>query len=158
MTRAQFAIAVGAPEKWVHNAAAALRRRIPYTAENARRLTVARAIQQALGVALPRADRLAAKALAGGVALPGDGNVHITVDLPHLLSAYAGRLSLAARHEPLRRGRPRATRGDARARARDYGIDLTLVDQHLAMTPEERLVMLNENAQFVSALRGAARR
>ncbi len=165
MTRAQFAIAIGAPEKWVHNAAVALGRRVRYTADEARRLTVARAIQTALGIPLRRADRLAVEALDVGsgeaVAIGADGmepgdeaTVSISIDLSHILSAYAARLACALRHQE-RRGRRRASRraAGARKRARRYGVDLTLIDHHLAMTTEQRLRALDENAPFLTALR-----
>jgi hypothetical protein len=165
MTRAQFAIAVGAPEKWVHNAAAGLGRRIRYTGDEARRLAVARTIQTALGVPLRRADRLAVEALEAGsgeaVAIGADSgepgheaSVRLSIDLSHILSAYAARLACALRHQE-RRGRRRAARAaaGARGRARRYGVDLTLIDHHLAMTTEQRLRALDENAPFFTALR-----
>jgi hypothetical protein len=170
MTRAQFAIAVGAPEKWVHNAAAALGRRIRYTRDEARRLAVVHAIQSAIGGPVRRGDRLAARALLAdpGQAVvigtdldePGhDEHVRLSIDLPHILSAYAARLARAAHHQPRRRGRRVARRQpDARARARAYGLDLTLIDHHLALTTEQRLRALDENAPVLTALRHRAAR
>ena len=64
MRRAQFAEAIGVPEKWVHNAEAALSRSLPYSISWARRMAVARAIQNVVPVSLSAADRLAATALA----------------------------------------------------------------------------------------------
>ena len=171
MTRQQFAIAIGASEKWVHNAATALGRRIRYTTDEARRLGIAHAIQSAIGCPLWRADQLAAKALAAGPdqaivlgaergAADQDGNVRLSIDVLHLLSVYAVRLAHAVHHQPRRRGRRRvAQRGrDARARARAYGLDLTLIDHHLELTTAERLRALDENALLLTALRHRAAR
>ena len=166
MTRAQFAIAVGAPEKWVHNAGSALGRQIRYTPDEARRLTVARAIQSAIGGPLRRADQRATKALSEGhdhaVLIPADtgeggqdANVRLSVGLQHILSTYAARLARALHHQPQRRGRPRVRQRQpgALARARAYGLDLTLIDHHLMMTTEERLRALDENVPLLTALR-----
>ncbi len=49
------------------------------------------------------------------------------------------------------RGPPEDT--PAIARAREYGIDITLLEAMLDRTVEERLRMLDENLQFVQALR-----
>ncbi len=166
MTRAQFAIAVGAPEKWVHNAAVALGRRIRYTPDEARRLAVAHAVQSAIRGPLQRADQVAATALLAdphqavviGADLDEagpDANVRLSIDLPHILSAYAARLARALHHQPQRRGRKRVARHQPNAlvRARAYGLDLTLIDHHLAMTTEQRLRALDENVPFLTALR-----
>ncbi len=171
MTRSQFAIAVGASEKWLHNAAAALGRRIRYTPDEARRLGVAHAIQSAIGCPLWRADALAARALSAGanqaVVLGADldeaeqdGIVRLSIDVPRMLSVHTVRLARALHHQPRRRGRrPVAQRGrDARTRARAYGLDLTLIDHHLAMTTAERLRALDENAPLLAALRHRAGR
>jgi len=64
MRRAQFAEAIGVPEKWVHNAETSQGRSLPYTINWARRMAVARAIQAVVPVPLPTADRLAATTLA----------------------------------------------------------------------------------------------
>jgi hypothetical protein len=162
MTRAQFALAVGATEKWVHNAAAALGRGVPYSPAAARRLAVARGIQAMTRVSLAEADRLAAAALAlpvpesGSVAVLETNVGWVTLDLRRVLSVFAARLARAAQHVPRRPGRHRSARRqrstDARARARAYGIDLSLIDSNLRRTPEERLRTLDANAQFVSAL------
>jgi hypothetical protein len=167
MTRAQFAIAAGATEKWLHNAAAALGRRIRYTPEEARRLFVARAIQASLATTLRVADQIAARALAASgtgapveVSAGADHTVAVRVDVPTLLSAATARLALALNDAPRRRGRPASRRrgGNARERARRYGVDLSLIDAHLARTPGQRVRDLNENLPFVLALRRAARR
>lgn len=163
MTRAQFAMAVGAPEKWIHNAGAALRRRVPYTLAAARRLAVARAIQAITPVPLVVADRIAAELLAAPI--PKTGTVglieteggSVTLDLRRVLSTFAARLALARAHAPRRPGRPRSTRRrrspGARARAAAYGVDLSLVNSNLRRTPDERLRALDDNAAFVSAVR-----
>jgi len=168
MTRAQFAEAIGVPEKWVHNAAATLGRRLPYTIPSARRLAVARIIQTGMSLPLPVAYRLAPVVLAeaAGVgslvsAHSSDAAVSLTVDLAHVLSAFAVRLARALQSTPRRAGRRRTIgRGtgpaDARARAKAYGVDLSLIDANLRRTPDERLRAHEANAAFVTALRRRA--
>ena len=48
--------------------------------------------------------------------------------------------------------------GSAAARARDFGIDLTLLLQNLKLTPEERLEQLQQAMIDLEELRGAAAR
>jgi hypothetical protein len=167
MRRGQFAYAAGVQEKWVHNAEAALGRRLPYTAAVACQLSVARAIQAALPVPLPAAYHLAADALrtasttsAPTIARSPDGAVAVTIDLPHVLSAFSVRLAHAMQQEPRRPGRrPQAARrpgSDARSRAAAYGVDLSLLQGNLRRTADERLRALDSNAAFVSALRRRA--
>jgi hypothetical protein len=167
MTRAQFAAAIGVPEKWVHNARAALGGALPYTVANAQRLAVVRAILAAVPVALRVANRWAAAALAaprrdGPVEVPAESYapVRVTIDLPHLLSAFTARLSQALHDEPRLRGRrPRQrgrrglTLGETRARASSYGLDVSLIDASLRRSPAERLASLDANAAFLDATR-----
>jgi hypothetical protein len=167
MTRAQFATAIGVPEKWVHNARAALGVALRYTVSEAQRLAVVRAIQTALPVALPVANAWALAALAapqrnGPVEVPTDAHapVRVTIDLPHILSAFTARLSQALHSEPRLRGprpRQRGRRGptlrEARARALSYGLDLSLIDASLRRSPAERLTSLDANAAFLAVAR-----
>ena len=163
MTRAQFAAAIGVPEKWVHNAAAALPQRVSYTPAAARRLTVARAIQSIAPVPLATAYEIAGTVVAspisesGTVAVLSTPGGSVTLDLRRVLSTFAARLALALQHSPRRPGRKRrvaarAVSPDARRRAQAYGIDLSLIDSNLRRTPEERLAALDANAAFVRAL------
>jgi predicted ATPase len=55
--------------------------------------------------------------------------------------------------EKLRRPQP----GSAMARARDYGIDLTLLIERLRRTPEERVRDLQRAIKGMEAMRGRAR-
>jgi len=55
--------------------------------------------------------------------------------------------------EKLRHPRP----GGAIARARDYGIDLTLLIERLRLTPEERIRDLQRAIKGMEAMRGRAR-
>jgi hypothetical protein len=48
--------------------------------------------------------------------------------------------------------------GSAAARARDFGIDLTLTIQRLRLTPEERLRQLQRAMIEIENIRGLARR
>jgi hypothetical protein len=86
------------------------------------------------------------------------------LDLRRVLSTFAARLARAMQRTPRRAGRRPTTNrkdlGDARARARAYGYDLSLIDSNLRRTPQERLAALDANAAFVSALarRRATRR
>ncbi|MCA1630609.1 MAG: hypothetical protein LC785_10555 [Acidobacteria bacterium] len=48
--------------------------------------------------------------------------------------------------------------GSAAARARDFGIDLTLTLQRLRLTPDERLRQLQQAMIEIETMRGHARR
>ncbi len=48
--------------------------------------------------------------------------------------------------------------GSALARARDYGIDLTLLYQNLMLEPDERLAKAGRNLRLVRALNDARER
>jgi hypothetical protein len=48
--------------------------------------------------------------------------------------------------------------GSAAARARDFGIDLTLLIQRLRLTPEERLLQLQRVMAEMEAMRAGLRR
>lgn len=162
MTLAQFAIAVGAGTKWVQNTAAALGRPIEYGAEEARRLGLARTIQSVAGMALPRAVEIADAALSSSEPVFAvqsvDGSVELSVDVERYLSTFGARLALARREQPQRRGRPaRRETGDPIAAAREYGIDISLLQSNLMRTPEERLRNAGENAELVRRIREARR-
>jgi hypothetical protein len=162
MTLASFAIACGADPKWVQNTARILGLRLRYTAEEAQQLGLAKRLQEELQLPLSVADRLARSALEAGGAgetTIGDGpTARVTVDVPRYLSDFAARLARArGHHEPRRRGRRHAEGGDAVARARRHGWDIGLLQSWLAATPAERLRRLDENMEFVHALRARRR-
>ena len=48
--------------------------------------------------------------------------------------------------------------GTAAARARDFGIDLTLTVQNLRLTPEERIIRLDKSRDMMKQVREAGRR
>jgi hypothetical protein len=161
MTLAQFAVAVGAGTKWVQNAAAALGRPFAYTEEEARRLGLTRVIHGVAGMPLQRAWELAGEALASPrhqqvMAEATDGSVQVTVDVARYRSSFAARLAAARREQPQRRGRPARRAKDPVAAAREYGIDLSLLQSNLLRTPEERLRIAGANAEFARRFRGLA--
>ncbi len=155
MTLGQFAVAVGAPKRWVQNAFQALGLPPRYTAELARRLSFARTVKAASKMSLRRAFPLAEEALAQWpqhrtweFAGP-DGVVRLTLDLERFLSDCAVRLSLArCRYAEKRRGRPPKKRRRGIAWARWYGVDISLLEASLRLTPEQRLKRLDEAVEF----------
>lgn len=160
MKLGEYAVAVGAPKRWVQNARAALRERGPYTETSARRLAFAKAVKEACGMPLRAAYPLAAEALAAWPQQrswsyqPGGGTMSLTVDLERFWSEHAARLSLSRSfYAEKRRGRPRKRRGVALAKW--YGVDVSLLEESLKRTPAERLEHLSANAEFVQALRRA---
>lgn len=164
MTRAQFAMAVLADEKWVENAIRLLGRRATYTAENARWLGLVRVFNQEIGVTLSRAAELADEALRhgphGGTVVVGrkeGSSAGVSIDLDRFHSTYAAALSVAIDlGGPLRRGRPRATirrKAGALERAAAYGVDVDLLREGLRLSVHERFHRLDKNAAFVNELR-----
>ena len=158
MTLGQFAVAVGAPRRWVQNARAVLGDRSPYREAGARRLALARVLREASRMPLRKAYALAAEALSAWPARstwtyqPGGGAAAVTVDLKRFLSDYAARLSLARSfYAERRRGRPRKRRGLALARW--YGVDVSLLVESLKRTPAQRLKRMEEAAEFFKSAR-----
>jgi hypothetical protein len=162
MTLSAFAIACGAEPKWVQNVARTLGRPLAYTESEAQRLGLVRLLQAELGATVERADEMAGRALGSpGSALTESGErsvVSVAIDLGRYLSDFSVRLSRSReQYEPRKRGR-RAKRGSAVQRARDYGLDVTLLASALAHEPGDRLRRLSSNMAFVKALRGTAQK
>ncbi len=160
LTLGQYATAVGAPKRWVQNAHAVLGLGARYTPEGARRLAFARLLKETAGMPLVDAYPLAAPALASWPAerswtLAGrDGAAVVTVDLERFLSDCNVRLSLARSwYAERRRGRPPKTRRRGVAWAKWYGVDVTLLETSLRLTPAQRLDRLGEAAAFLRGIR-----
>jgi hypothetical protein len=160
MTLGQFAVAVGAPKRWVQNAFQALGRPAVYTEPLARRLAFAKAVKEACGMPLRRAFPLAEGALARWPAhhtwevREPDGAVRVVLDLERFLSDYAVRLSLSrTRYAEKRRGRPRKRRLRGLALAKWWGVDISLLRETLKRTPEERLRTLEEAVEDLKRMR-----
>ncbi len=155
MTLGQFAVAVGAPARWVQNAYQALGIPARYTEDLARRLSFARTVKAACGMSLRQAFPLAEEALARWpqhrtweLAGP-DGVVRMTLDLERFLSDCTVRLSLArCWYAEKRRGRPPKKRRRGIAWAKWYGVDISLLEASLRLTPEQRLKRLDEAVEF----------
>jgi hypothetical protein len=164
MTLGQFAVAVGAEPRWVLNALTRLHVPRRYGEPLARRLALAKMLNDALEIPLPRAYALAGRSLAeadpfASWRLESDnGAVILTVDLPRFFTSYGTRLALSrnAYGEDVR-GRHAVKRKSAGQRARAYGVDTTLIDAQLRYTPEERLRRVAEDMEFYGKMRGAAR-
>jgi hypothetical protein len=160
VTLGEFSTAVGAPKRWVQNAMAVLDLPAVYTVEAAKRLSFARTLNEACGMALVDAYPLADEALAEWPAqrtwiLEGtDGVATLSVDLQRFLSNFAVRLSLSRNYyAELKRGRPRTRRKRGVAAAREYGVDIGLLRESLKLTPEERLRRLEDALAFLQAAR-----
>ncbi|MGH7664248.1 MAG: hypothetical protein ACRENI_08145 [Gemmatimonadaceae bacterium] len=156
MTLGELSCLLNVGPKWILNASAALDAPLPYTLPAAKRLAVARALHESLGMPMPRAYEMAADVLrryAGGrkpVPLPGgDTAVSAAVDVYRILAGVNVGLSrLRSGYAPRRRGRAAAARGDALLVAADYGLDLTLLASNLGREPAERLRQLDAMAAF----------
>lgn len=162
MTPSQFATACGATRTWVRNAARALGWSLRFTAAEARHAGLVRQLQADLHVPLETADRLASEALQNAAPVQvtvGDGSTaRVTVDVRRYLSDFTVRLAHAITdHAPGRRARRHAGAGGAVARARRYGWDIGLLRASLTSTPAERVRRLDENMEFVRALRARRR-
>ena len=160
MTARQTAVAAAADLKWLTNSAAILRRRLRYDAEAARWWGMVRLLVDELGLPLKAAAGVATAILtARGPRRrrPTDAEAAlawIEVDVPLFESIFLANLSRALNHEtPRRRGRSRAMGGNAIAAARRYGVDIGLLEASLTRTPEERLALLQQNTEFLRAVR-----
>lgn len=164
LTLGQYAMAVGAPTRWVQNAHAVLELGPNYTPEGARRLAFARLLKEGAGMPLVDGHPLAAPALAQWPrertwTLAGpDGAAVVTVDLERFLSDCNVRLSLARSwYAERRRGRPPTRRRRGVEWAKWYGEDVTLFESTLRRTPAERLRVLEDNLAFIKSIRFTGR-
>jgi hypothetical protein len=160
MTLGQFATAVGAPKRWVQNAFQALGLPARYTEDLARRLAFARVVKETSGMPLRQAFPLAREALASWPQervwrLEGpEGALRAEIDLERFLSSYAVRLSLArCWYAERRRGRPPGQRRRGIAWARWYGEDVSLLEESLKLTPEQRLRRLDQAVEDLKRFR-----
>ncbi len=160
MTLGQFATAVGAAPRWVQNARAVLRLRGPYTDEGARRLGLARALSDASGMPLVNSYPIARTALAAWphdrewIHGNADGSVRVVIDLERYLAAFAVRLSLArTSYAEQTRGRRRLRPRNPMVAARQHGVDVTLFDESLKLTPAERLRRMDQMSEFFRTAR-----
>jgi hypothetical protein len=164
LTRAQFAQAARADEKWVENTARATRRSLSYSPAEVRWFGIVRVLTRDFAISVRRASELADTALRSPatardviVAESRDGTARLTMDLAREYSSASAALSAALHHGgPQARGRRRAARrvtaGKAIGEAERYGADLALLEESLALTPGQRLARLDANAAFVRAM------
>lgn len=165
MTLGAFAVAVGVSPRWVLNTLARLGVPRRYDEPLARRLALARTLHQGAGLTLPRAWVEAARVLAEAdyfadwTVESDDGVVTILVHLPRFFTDYQVRLAAARlRYGPKQPGRKARQRGSAVREAARYGWDLTLLDGNLRVSEEERLHRLDDSADELDTMRGAAQR
>lgn len=162
MTLGEFAYLLDADPKWVLNVAAGLPGGLRYTVPAARRLAVARALQEATAMPMSRAYLIAADVLRrfdgteSPVAVPAeDAPVAIMIDVYRILAAvYTGLSRLRTMYAPGVRGR-RAAGRDPVARAAAHGLDLSLLRSNLQRSKEQRLRQLDAMATFRSNVRRA---
>lgn len=162
MSLGQFATAVAASPRWVQNAFHVLGLERVYDEERAKILGLARQLHVALRIPLGEAYPLAREALG---AWPETtvwrrqdeaGMVTLEVNLERYLSSYAVRLALARNwYAERKRGRPPKRRKRGIAGAREYGIDISLLEESLKLTPAQRLRRNEEALEFLRALRVA---
>jgi hypothetical protein len=158
MTPSQFAVACGASQQWVRSAARALGWSLAYTAHEARHAGLVRQLQGDLQVPLEVADRLASEALHNAaehqVTVGEESTARVTVDVRRYLSDFTVRLARAsAETDSGARVRRNGEPAGAVARASSYGWDIGLLRASLASTPAERVRRLDQNMEFVRALR-----
>jgi len=159
-TLGQFALAVGVTPRWILNALTRLKVPRRYDEPLARRLALARVLADALDQELPRAFQRAGRILAAAdlhqpwTEASGDGLVTVTVDLPRVMTFYAIRLALARnRYGEKPRGRKPRASGSAIQRAETYGMDTTLLQSSLTLTPAQRATEHDANLEFYRAVR-----
>lgn len=160
MTLGQFAMAVGAPPRWVLNALTRLKVARRYSEPRARRLALAKMLADTAGTALPESWKLAGRALAETDPFgtwrheSPSGAIALVVDMPRFFTSYGVRLALARNnYGEQARGRRAKRRGSAVERARAYGIDTTLLTAQLTRTPAQRVSELDQNLEFLRKVR-----
>ena len=165
MTLSAFARLLGTSPKWVLNTLRALGLKPRYTLELAQRLTIARAVHEGAGMALPAAYALARQALEtwSGAAecvtlsLSTSDDVSLTLDMYRLLSSLHVRLAdLRETYAPMVRGRPRTKPSNPLDTATAWGLDLSLLRDNLQKTPLERIRQLDAMRAFAANVRRTA--
>lgn len=160
MRLGHFATIVGAQPRWVQNAFQVLDFEPEYDEERAKVLGLARQLHEALRIPLVTAYPLAQEALTAWPDMKvwrwedDAGIVTLEVDLERYLSTYAARLSLSRTwYAEKKRGRPPKRPEDPIEAARQYGIDISLLQEQLRRSPAERLRTLDEAIDFVQSVR-----
>ncbi len=160
MTLGEFAVAVGAEKRWVQNARRVLGVREKYSFDLARRLAFAKLLKDAFRIPLVRGFSLAADAIAVWTEsktweYEGPNGVgKVVVDLERFLSDCSVRLSLSRTfYAEKRRGRPPKRRRRGLALAKWYGVDISLLEESLKLTPAQRLQRLDEAVAFFRSMR-----
>ena len=156
MTLGELSCVLNVQPKWILNVSAALDGSLQYTLPEARRLAVARALQESLGMPIARAYGLAADVLRrydrdrSSVPLFGEsGPIVVMVDVYRILAVVNTGLSrLRCSYAPRSQGRPASTNEDPMRAAADHGLDLTLLASNLRRGPTERLRQLDGMVDF----------
>lgn len=162
----QFAVAVGASEKWVDNTSRSLARR-GRTEENARYLRLVREMSSSFEMSITRAAQLATRVLAldphstpTPIASSHGGALHIVVDLERHLSRFAVALAAAQLEGPYQKGPYHRTRLPRRAQSRPailmrasaLGLNTSLLRGLARASPAERVAALGEQLLLVRDL------
>jgi hypothetical protein len=159
VTLGEFAALLRVAPRWVQNAAVRLGRPVRYTLEEARRLTLARAIHGAAGTPLPAAYALARRALSAGLPVlrvpsadAADGLVHVVIEMDRFLASFAVELARVRNtYAPKLRGAlPRHTSPTT------FGVDLGSLRENLRRSPAERLASLQAAVDFFAEVRRAS--
>ncbi len=160
MTLGQLAVAIPAPPKWVLNANAVLQLAPAYSVQRARVLALTRLLEQAIGLPLKRAYRLAQQTLrkpgesASWRHESADGVAALVIDRERFLSDFTVNLSRAhAGYSERRRGRPPRRRRRGVAAARHHGVDISLLRESLKHSAADRLRRLDDDASFARSLK-----
>lgn len=165
MTLGQFSVAVGAAPRWVLNALTRLKIPRRYNEPLACRLALARLLSETTGSAMGESLALATRALHN--ADPHStwrseslgGAITITIDMPRFFTAYGARLALSVNtYGEMTRGRKPNRRRSAVTRAREYGVDTTLIDSQLRRTMAQRVSEHQDRVEDLKALRAGSRK
>ena len=160
MTLGQFTLASGSDLKWLQNSAALLGRDINRTPGEAKLWALIRMLVSALDIPLRRALEIATNALrmervgVEVVVSPSSARIAtVVIDLNRFESVFNGNLSAALTLElPRQRGRPKAVTENPIENAKEYGIDISLLQSALLLPVSARLERLDANAQFLREL------
>jgi hypothetical protein len=161
MTTRQFAYIVGTDLKWIQNAARLLKKTLRYSLAEAAWFRLVHHLHEGAGIPLAKGAKLATRALKAPEetatvqeAITAHDEITLSIDMAYFRSTVAARAATANTfHAPRVRGRRKTRKRNAIEAATAFGVDVSLLQFALSLTPTQRLEKLDRDATELAELR-----